>query len=161
MKTLEFTISRGDIVLQVKDETYLSAHSALAVEVSNQEGRYEMQADERETHERKLLQSVSNAVYGLKSELNEYLVEGDVDNNKDEISFKVNMHDSFNEKKKNTVKALFSNYISKRVIAEWWKANYPSFSTQYDELTLQALAELKRSFYYKGEAVLKKFNASN
>jgi hypothetical protein len=83
MKTVEFSISRGDIVLQAKDETYLSARTALAVELSNQEGRYEMQADERDTHERKLLQSVKNAVVGLKAELNEHLISGDVDDTKD------------------------------------------------------------------------------
>lgn len=159
MKTLNFTLSRGDIVLQVKDETYLSARSALAVEVSNQEGRYEMQADERATHERKLLQSISNAVSGLKSELNEYLISGDVDSTKDEISFTINIYDAFRSERLNSVKALFSNYVAKRVIAEWWRANYPSYSAQYDELALQALAELKRAFYYKGEAELKKFGA--
>lgn len=157
MKTLNFTISKGDIVLQAKDETYLSARSALAVEVANQEGRYEMQADERATHERKLLQSVTNAVYGLKAELNEYLVSGDVEDGKDEISFVINIYDAFRSERLNSVKALFSNYVAKRVISEWWRANYPSYAAQYDELTLQALAELKRAFYYKGEAELKKF----
>ena len=159
MKSLNFSISRGDIVLQAKDDTYLSARSALAVEVSNQEGRYEMQADERATHERKLLQSVSNAVYGLKSELNEYLISGDVNNEKDEIEFNINIYDAFRDERLESLKSLFSNYIAKRVISEWWKANYPSFAQQYDELTLLALNELKRAFYYKGEAELKKFGA--
>ena len=157
MKNLVFNISRGDIILQAKDDTYLSARSALAVEVSNQEGRYEMQADERATHERKLLKSVSNAVYGLKAELNEYLISGDVDDSKDEISFSINIYDAFRDERLESLKALFGNYIVKRVISEWWKANYPSFAQQYDELTLLALNELKRAFYYKGEAELKKF----
>lgn len=159
MKTIDFKISRGDIVLQAKDETYLSARSALAVEVSNQEGRYEMQADERATHERKLLQSVSDAVYGLKSELNEYLISGDVDDANDEISISLNMYDAFRDERTATIRAMFSNYITKRVVSEWWKANYPSFSEQYDALTLQALNELKKAFYYKGEATLKKFGS--
>lgn len=159
MKELTFNISRGDIVLRAKDETYLSARSALAVEVNNTEGRYEMQADERATHERKLLQSVSDAVYGLKSELNEYLISGDVDNDKDEIAFKVNIYDAFRSERLESVKALFANYVAKRVISEWWKANYPAYAAQYDELTLQALAELKRAFCYKGEAELKKFGS--
>lgn len=158
MKTVEFSISRGDIVLQAKDETYLSARTALAVELSNQEGRYEMQADERDTHERKLLQSVKNAVVGLKAELNEHLISGDVDETKDEIKITITTPNAFRDERKGVVSSLFSNYISKRVIAEWWKANYPSYSTQYDELALQALNELKRSFYYKGEAELKQFN---
>lgn len=157
MKTIKFSISRGNIVLQAKDETYLSARSAIAVEVSNSDGRYEMQADERETHERKLLQSLSNAVHGLKSELNEYLISGSVDDAKDEVSFELSIHDSFDSSRADTLKTLFSNYISKRVISEWWKANYPSFAAQYDELTIQALLELKRAFHYKGEAKLKKF----
>lgn len=159
MKTINFSISRGDIVLQAKDETYLSARGALAVEVSNQEGRYEMQADERVTHERKLLQSVSDAVYGLKAELNEYLISGDVDESKDNITISLNMYDAFREERTNSIRALFSNYISKRVISEWWKANYPSFSAHYDALTLQALEELKKAFYYKGEAEMKKFGS--
>lgn len=157
MKQLNFKISRGDIVLQAKDETYLSSRSALAVEVSNQEGRYEMQADERATHERKLLQSLRNAVYGLKAELNEYLVSGDVDDSKDEISITINIYEAFKSERLESVKALFNNYIAKRVVSEWWKANYPNFSPQYDALTQQALTELKRVFYYKGEATLKKF----
>lgn len=157
MKSLNFSISRGDIVLQAKDETYLSSRSALAVEVSNQEGRYEMQADERVTHERKLLQSVKNAVYGLKAELNEYLVSGDVDEANDEIKITINIYDAFRDERLESVKALFSNYLAKRVISEWWKANFPNFSAQYDALTLQALTELKRAFYYKGEAEFKSF----
>ena len=159
MKTLEFKISKGKIILQAKDETYLSARSALAVEVSNQDARYEMQADERATHERKLLQSVSNAVYGLKSELNEYLVSGDVDEELDDISFTINIYDAFRDERLNSVAELFSNYVSKRVISEWWTANYPSYSAHYEKLTLQALIELKRAFYYKGEAELKKFGS--
>lgn len=157
MKTLDLRISRGDIVLRAKDDTYLSARSALAVELSNQDGRYEMQADERATHERKLLQSVNDAVSGLKAELNEYLVSGNVDEEKDEVALTVSIYDGFRSERENVIKVLFTNYIAKRVISEWWKANYPSFAPQYDELTLQALAELKRAFYYKGEAELKKF----
>lgn len=158
MKEINFNISRGNIVLQAKDETYLSARSVLAVEVSNQNGRYEMQADERATHERKLLNSISSAVYGLKAELNEYIVNGDIDESKDEIQIVINIYDAFRSERLGAIKELFSNYIAKRVISEWWKANYPNMSSQYDELALQALEELKRAFYFKGEAEFKTFN---
>lgn len=157
MKSISFVISKGDIILRAKDETYLSARSALAVEVSNQEGRYEMQADERVTHERKLMQSLNDAVYGLKSELNEYIVDGDVSENNDEISFSIKVNDSFRDERVSSVRELFARYVANRIISEWWKANYPSYAAQYDEQTLDALNKLKRSFFYKGEAEYKKY----
>lgn len=159
MKSISFVISKGDIILRAKDETYLSARSALAVEVSNQEGRYEMQADERVTHERKLMQSLNDAVYGLKSELNEYIVDGDVIENTDEISFSIKVNDSFRDERVSNVRELFARYVANRIISEWWKANYPSYAAQYDEQTLDALNKLKRSFFYKGEAEHKKYGA--
>lgn len=159
MKSISFVISKGDIILRAKDETYLSARSALAVEVSNQEGRYEMQADERVTHERKLMQSLNDAVYGLKSELNEYIVEGDISGESDDINFSIKVNDSFREERVSNVKELFAKYVANRVISEWWKANYPSYATQYDEQSIDALSKLKKSFFYKGEAEHKKYGA--
>jgi hypothetical protein len=45
------------------------------------------------------------------------------------------------------------------VISEWWVSNYPNFAQSYVDLTKQALDHLKRAFYYKGEAVLKSYDA--
>ena len=152
-------ISRGDIVLKAKDETYLSARTILAVEVSNKDGRYEMQADERATHERKLLSSIDVAVSALKAELNEYIITGDVNDQNDIIDFSLDIYDSFRSERKGSLKTLFQDYITKRVISEWWKANYPQMATQYDELAERSLSQLKRAFYYKGEAKPKKYGA--
>lgn len=158
MKEFSFKISKGDIVLQAKDETYLSARTALAIGTDNTAALSEMQADERNTHERKLLKSISDSFSGLKAELNEYIVSGDISGGTDEVQVTVSVHDAFREERKETVRTLFENYIAKRVIADWWTANYPAYAAQYNELAALALEELKRAFYYKGEAVLKLFN---
>jgi hypothetical protein len=158
---IDFSLSRGDIVLRAKDDTYLSARAALVDQTGNKDARYEMQADERDTHERKLLSSLKDAVSGIKAELNEYLISGDVDDESDTINFSINVSDSFrSSERQGAIATLCENYITKRVISEWWVANYPSFAESYVALTQQALDHLKRAFYYKGEAVKKEYNTA-
>lgn len=155
-----FTIKRGDVILRAKDETYLTARTCPAEQMSNKDARYEMQADERDTHERKLLAALNDAVAGLKAELNEYLINGDVDADKDAINLTISVSDSFRSaERKVSIATLAENYITKRVISEWWVANFPEQAGNYVELAAQALEQLKRAFYFKGEAVRKSYGS--
>jgi hypothetical protein len=160
MADITITLSRGDIVLRAKDETYLSSRAFLVTEQANANARYEMQADEKDTHERKLLASIRNAVADLKSKLNEYLLSGDVDSSKDTVTLTVTPPEGFKGSyRTNVIAVLAEEYITRRVIAEWWDANYPSQAKKYDALALATMEQLRNAFYYKGEATRKTFNS--
>lgn len=139
-------LSKGKIVLRAKDDTYLSARSVLAEVVSNQEARYEMQADERATHERKLLNSIGASLSKLKSELNRYRISDTLTEEKDSFQLTFEMSDRTDMSKTKDVERLVEEYLYRSVVAEWWMVNYPEAATSYLQSAELALADLNKCF---------------
>lgn len=156
MKEINFSISKGNIVLQAKDDTYLSARAALAVELSNKEGRYEMQADERDTHERKLLNSIESAVSSLKSELFRFNISSSLLNG-DEISITYHLSKRFDDNKQTELEKLTGDYLYKYVLHDWWSVNFPDSSRIYMEGCKVALDNIKKclSLLYSNSSSVK------
>ena len=139
-------LSRGSIVLRAKDDTYLSARTFLSTHESNAVSKYEMQADERATHERKLLASIPSALSELKLVLPKYRVKDTLDGNNDEFDVTFEVSERFDSGKVEDVKRLTEEYIYKKITSEWWKSNYPDASASYVLACSEAADNLQRCF---------------
>ena len=124
-------LSKGKIVLRAKDDTYLSVRSFLVNHDSNANSKYEMQADERATHERKLLNSIATAVSTLKSEIGKYKITDDLTDEKDMFTITLEMSERMNMSRKKDLERLAEEYIYRKVVSEWWLANYPDAAATY------------------------------
>ena len=128
---IDFELSKGEIVLKAKDDTYLSSRAFLINEEANKMGRYEMQADERPTHERKLLSSVGYALSNMKAELHAFNPDDTLIEAKDKFSVSFNVSSRFQQERSTDLKRLTEEYIYRYVVADWWKANYPQMAKFY------------------------------
>lgn len=139
-------ISRGELVLRAKDETFLSAKTYLAAGVGNQDAVYEMQADERATHERKLLGSIAPAVSALKAALSRWQIQDTLTDGNDEFNLVFKVSDRVDTSRQSDVERLVKDYLYQRIVADWWVANYPNSAGNYLAATEKALGDLKKCF---------------
>ena len=128
---VRINLSKGKIVLRAKDDTYLAVRSFLSSHDSNANSKYEMQADERETHERKLLNSIRTSLSKLKSELPRYRMSDTLTDGYDsfEISFELSDRTDFTRVK--DVERMVEEYLYRSIVADWWQTNYPELSASY------------------------------
>lgn len=139
-------LSKGDIVLRAKDDTYLSVRSYLVGHEANAQSKYEMQADERATHERKLLNSIGAAVSELKAELSKYRIHDTLSKERDSFELTFEMSDRMDMSRKPDIGRLVEEYLYRKVVAEWWMVNYPDASASYLTMCGKALEDLKKCF---------------
>lgn len=138
-------LSKGSIVLRAKDDTYLAVRSYLSGHEANAKAKYEMQADERATHERKLLNSISSAVSILKSNLSRYRISDTLNESTDAFTLTFDVSDRTDSSRRKDVQRLVEEYIYKRVVAEWWMVNYPDSASPYIVSADTILNDLKKS----------------
>lgn len=143
---LTVTLSKGDIVLRTKDDTYLAVRSYLSGHESNALSRYEMQADERVTHERKLLSGIGSSLSCMKSLLPTYRITDTFGDDSDSFTVTFEVSERFDFSRKSDVKRLVEEYLYKSVTAEWWKTNYPEAAGQYEKAMELAEDALKKLF---------------
>lgn len=146
---VDVTLSKGTIVLRAKDETYLAVRSYLVNHEANVQAKYEMQADERATHERKLLNSIGDAVTALKTEVGRIRVGDTLSDASDTFTLTFELSDRFDELKRNDLGRICEEYIYRKVVADWWTANYPDAARQYIALTEQSADVLKKCLSLK------------
>lgn len=139
---LKIELSKGDLLLKAKDETYLAVRTYLVDETSNKDARYEMQADERDTHERKLLGAVPSAVARFKSFLYRYCVYDTLSDEKDKFTLTIVVSDRFHGEREQDVKRLMEQYIYREIVSEWWEANYPKQAGTYTAAATEAIQHL-------------------
>ena len=142
---LKVTLSKGKIILRAKDDTYLAVHSHLS-NASTEEGRYEMQADERESHERKLLGSIGSSLSELKSVFSNYTIYDTLADEIDSFDVVFEVSERFDCSKSKDVGRLTEEYLYKKVVSEWWQTNYPDAAAPYIQSYMQSLEALKRCF---------------
>jgi hypothetical protein len=140
---LDIQLSRGDLVLKAKDETYLAVRTHLVSEQSNANARYEMQADERQTHERKLLGSIPSALARLKAVLFRYTVTDTLTDTQDDFEVSLIVPDRFHQERQEDVKRIVSQYIYRTMVSEWWEANYPKCAETYKTSTAECEIRLQ------------------
>lgn len=128
---IEVKLKKSVIVLRAKDDTYLSARTALASNEVNKDGRYEMQADECAVHERKLLASLGIAVSELKSNLTKFRMKDTLTEKKDSFTLVFEVSDRFRMDALTDLQRLTEEYLYRKIVADWWQANYPDMSAQY------------------------------
>lgn len=128
---MEVKLKKSVIVLRAKDDTYLSARTALASNEVNKDGRYEMQADECAVHERKLLSSLGIAVSELKSNLTKFRMKDTLTDKKDSFILEFEVSDRFRMEALTDLQRLTEEYLYRKIVADWWKANYPDMAAQY------------------------------
>lgn len=128
---MEVKLKKSVIVLRAKDDTYLSARTALASNEVNKDGRYEMQADECTVHERKLLSSLGIAVSELKSNLTKFRMKDTLTDKKDSFTLEFEVSDRFRMEALTDLQRLTEEYLYRKIVADWWKANYPDMAAQY------------------------------
>ena len=124
-------LKKSVIVLRAKDDTYLSARTALAANEVNKDGRYEMQADECTVHERKLLSSLGIAVSELKSNLTKFRMKDTLTDKKDSFTLEFEVSDRFRMEALTDLQRLTEEYLYRKVVSDWWQANYPDMAAQY------------------------------
>ena len=139
-------ISRGDLVLRAKDETFLSARTYLSAGAGNQEAVNEMQADERATHERKLLGSIGQGLSALKASLNRWQITDTLSENADEFTLTFAISERADTSKQSDVERLVKEYLYQHMVADWWIANYPNSASNYLAGSEKALENLKKCF---------------
>jgi hypothetical protein len=142
MMELKVTLSRGDLVLRAKDETYLAVRAYLVDQTSNKDARYEMQADERTTHERKLLASIPSSVARFKSALYRYTVADTLSEDTDSFDVTVEVSDRFHSERKDDIERLMGEFIYRNMVSEWWEANYPQSAKPYKDSATDAVGNL-------------------
>lgn len=128
---VEVKLKKSVIVLRAKDDTYLSARTALAANDVNRDGRYEMQADECAVHERKLLASLGIAVSDLKSRLTKFRMKDTLTDKKDSFTLEFEVSDRFRTDALKDLQRLTEEYLYRKIVSDWWQANYPDMSAQY------------------------------
>ncbi len=143
---IEVKLSKGKIILRAKDDTYLAVRTYLASHDSNANSKYEMQADERNTHERKLLNSVGSSLSKLKSELNRYRISDTLTEEKDSFELTFEMSDRIDLSKAKDVERLVEEYLYRSVVADWWLVNYPEAAASYQLSADSVLADLNKCF---------------
>lgn len=143
---IELVLSKGSIVLKAKDDTYLSARTTLAIEVNDKQVRYEMQADERDTHERKLLSGIGVALSELKLELNRYDISDTLCEGSDSFKIIIQVSDRFRQDRVKDLERLIGEYIYRRIVADWWQVNFPNMANQYYANASTALDSIKKCF---------------
>lgn len=160
---LLITLSKGKIVLRVKDDTYLAVRSYLVGHEANAQSKYEMQADERATHERKLLSGIGPALSELKSMFPEYGINDTLNDNNDTFNVEFEVSERFDFSKKNDIERITEEYLYKRIVSEWWQTNYPDASAPYLQSYMQSLEALKRCFVLKNpdDYICKKYKCLN
>lgn len=141
---VEVTLSKGAIVLRAKDDTYLAVRSYLVGHEANAQAKYEMQADERITHERKLLNSIGGAVTALKAELGRIRIGDTLSDASDTFTLTFDLSDRFDPMKRNDLERICEEYIYRKVVADWWMVNYPDAAQQYFALATQSAEGLKK-----------------
>ena len=146
---LTITLSKGKIVLRAKDDTYLAVRSYLSGHEANAQSKYEMQADERATHERKLLSGIGTALSELKSYLPNYTINDTLNENFDSFNVEFEVSERFDFSRKTDIERLTEEYLYKKVVAEWWQTNYPDAAAPYIQSYMQSLDALKRCFVLK------------
>jgi hypothetical protein len=143
MTPLTIELSRGSLVLKAKDETYLAVRTHLVAHEANKMSHYEMQADERDTHERKLLGGIASSVARFKAALHRYTVEDTLSEDKDAFEVTLNVSDRFHAEREADIKRLMEQFIYRTMVAEWWEANYPDLAKGYAEGAQECMASLK------------------
>lgn len=146
---LTITLSKGRIVLRAKDDTYLAVRSYLVGHEANAQSKYEMQADERATHERKLLNSIGSALSELKSLFPNYAVNDTLRESMDSFDVEFEVSERFDFDKRTDIERLTEEYLYRRVVADWWQTNYPDAAAPYVQSYMQSLEALKRCFVLK------------
>lgn len=141
---IEVKLKKSVIMLRAKDDTYLSARTILASNEVNKDGRYEMQADECAVHERKLLSSLGMAVSGLKSELTKFRMKDTLTEKKDSFTLQFEVSDRFRMEALNDLQRLTEEFLYRKIVSDWWQANYPEMSAQYVENVATALEGVVR-----------------
>lgn len=140
------TMSKGAIALRAKDDTYLAVRTFLVGHEANAKSKYEMQADERDTHERKLLKSIGAAVSVLEAELDRHKVTDSMEEGKDAFSVSYEVSDRFDLGKKKTLEKLTEEYIYRRVVYEWWLVNYPDAAPPFLVSAQSILESIRKCF---------------
>lgn len=141
--SVSVNISKGRLVLRAKDDTYLSVRTYLSGHESNLTSKYEMQADERDTHERKLLNSIESAVSTLKSELYRFNVSSS-EMEDDVFSLTYNVSSRFDTNKEKELARLTEDYLYKKIVYDWWNTNYPDSARLYQDECVITLSNLKK-----------------
>lgn len=128
---VRINLSKGKIVLRAKDDTYLAVRSYLSSHDSNANSKYEMQADERETHERKLLNSIRTSLSKLKSELPRYRMSDTLTDGYDSFEISFELSDRTDLTRVKDIERMVEEYLYRSIVADWWQTNYPEFSASY------------------------------
>lgn len=146
---LTITLSKGQIILRAKDDTYLAVRSYLVGHESNALSKYEMQADERTTHERKLLNSIGTALSELKLLFPGYTINDTLEDGKDSFDVEFEVSERIDFSKRKDIERLVGEYLYKRITYEWWQSNYPDASSPYAQSCAQVSDALKQCFVLK------------
>ena len=141
---VRINLSKGKIVLRAKDDTYLAVRSFLSSHNSNANSKYEMQADERETHERKLLNSIGTSLSKLKSELSRYRMSDTLTDGYDSFEITLELSDRTDLTKVKDVERMVEEYLYRSIVADWWQTNYPDLSASYLSNVSVALDGIRR-----------------
>lgn len=128
---VEVKLKKSIVVLRAKDDTYLSSRTILATNDVNKDGRYEMQADESAVHERKLLASLGIAVSELKSGLTKFRMKDTLTDKKDSFTLIFEVSDRFRMEALKDLQRLTEEYLYRKIVSDWWQANYPEMANQY------------------------------
>ena len=139
---MDITLQKSHIILRAKEEIYIAVRSHLKELPANANGEFGMQALDDYMHERKMLDMLGQALSEFKLALDKYAGADDLRHDSDNFSIAFNVSHSVEATRGTDIKRLCMAYIVRRIVADWWLANYPEYVTPYTTECQAILAEL-------------------
>ena len=128
---MEIRLAKSRIILRAKEEIYIAVHSHLSVLPVNADGKNRMEALEDDMHERKMLQMLGIALSEFKLALGNYAGQDTLKDGMDGFSLGLSVSKGIEETRAADLERLCEAYLIRRIVADWWLANYPEYMTPY------------------------------